>query len=60
MEKYKRVKVLGKGSFGCAVLVTLAKDPTKKFVVVGSPPGGAHNPLTPAAAARPRAPRVVT
>jgi len=33
MDKYKRVKVLGKGSFGHAVLVTVAKDPTKQYVV---------------------------
>mmetsp|Transcript_15041 Transcript_15041/g.63290 ORF Transcript_15041/g.63290 Transcript_15041/m.63290 type:complete len:943 (+) Transcript_15041:229-3057(+) len=33
MDKYKRVKVLGKGSFGHAVLVTFAKDPTKQYVV---------------------------
>ena len=37
MEKYKRVKVLGKGSFGHAVLVTVAKDPTKQYVVVRHP-----------------------
>ena len=36
MDKYRRVKLLGKGSFGSAVLVTLAKDPSKKFVVVRS------------------------
>jgi glycerol-3-phosphate dehydrogenase len=38
MEKYKRVKVLGKGSFGHAVLVTVAKDPSKQYVVVRHPP----------------------
>ena len=32
----RRIKLLGKGSFGSAVLVTLAKDPSKKFVVVRS------------------------
>jgi hypothetical protein len=34
MERYRRVKVLGKGSFGTATLVTKAGNPSEKYVVV--------------------------
>ena len=34
MDKYRRVRLLGKGSYGAATLVTLATDPSKKYVVV--------------------------
>jgi serine/threonine protein kinase len=33
MERYRRVKVLGKGSFGTATLVTRAGNPAEKYVV---------------------------
>ena len=33
MDKYARVKTLGKGSFGAAILVTSRADPSEKFVV---------------------------
>lgn len=34
MERYRRIKVLGKGSFGTATLVTKAGNPSEKYVVV--------------------------
>lgn len=33
MQKYRKVKVIGKGSFGNAVLVSLANDRKKQFVM---------------------------
>ena len=33
MQKYRKVKVIGKGSFGNAVLVSLASDKTKQYVM---------------------------
>jgi hypothetical protein len=33
MDKYARVKTLGKGSFGAAILVTSRANPAEKFVV---------------------------
>ena len=32
-KKYKRVKYLGKGSYGAAILVELRSNPSKKFVL---------------------------
>jgi len=33
LKKYKRVKYLGKGSYGAAILVELRSDPKQKFVI---------------------------
>lgn len=33
MQKYRKVKVIGKGSFGNAVLVSLANDRKKQYVM---------------------------
>ncbi len=33
LKKYKRIKYLGKGSYGAAILVELRSDPSKKFVI---------------------------
>jgi serine/threonine protein kinase len=33
LKKYRRVKYLGKGSYGAAILVELRSDPSKKFVI---------------------------
>jgi len=33
LRKYKRVKYLGKGSYGAAILVELRSDPKQKFVI---------------------------
>eukprot|EP01031_Cornospumella_fuschlensis_P053239 gene53239-65028_t len=33
LKKYRKVKYLGKGSYGAAILVELRADPTQKFVV---------------------------
>lgn len=33
LKKYKKIKYLGKGSYGAAILVELRSDPSQKFVV---------------------------
>jgi NIMA (never in mitosis gene a)-related kinase len=33
LQKYKKVKYLGKGSYGAAMLVCLKADPNRKFVI---------------------------
>ena len=33
LKKYKRIKYLGKGSYGAAILVELRSNPAKKFVI---------------------------
>jgi NIMA (never in mitosis gene a)-related kinase len=33
LKKYKKIKYLGKGSYGAAILVELRSDPARKFVV---------------------------
>lgn len=33
MENYRKIKVIGKGSFGKAVLVHPAKDKRQKYVI---------------------------
>jgi len=33
LRKYKKVKYLGKGSYGAAILVELKSDPSKTFVI---------------------------
>ena len=33
LKKYKRLKYLGKGSYGAAILVELRSDPKQKFVI---------------------------
>jgi hypothetical protein len=37
MENYRKIKVIGKGSFGKAVLVHSAKDKKAKFVMKVAP-----------------------
>jgi hypothetical protein len=39
MDRYKKIKVIGKGAFGAAVLVQARSDPKQQFVVkqVGPP-----------------------
>lgn len=33
LKKYKKVKYLGKGSYGAAILVELRSNPNEKFVI---------------------------
>jgi hypothetical protein len=33
LKKYKKIKYLGKGSYGAAILVELRADPRQKFVI---------------------------
>ena len=33
IRKYKKVKYLGKGSYGAAILVELRSNPNQKFVI---------------------------
>lgn len=33
LKKYRKIKYLGKGSYGAAILVELRSDPSKKFVI---------------------------
>lgn len=33
LKKYRKIKYLGKGSYGAAILVELRSDPSAKFVI---------------------------